>query len=64
MKIKKPEWDNIDNKYELIAYLIKRHWWKVSFILITSGIMITGFTCAWKDISIHKDPIYQRSDKK
>lgn len=64
VKKKNAEWNDIDNKYELAGYLIKKHWWKVVIILLASGIMITGFTCNWKDISIIKDPIYQRSDKK
>ncbi len=64
VKKKTAEWNDIDNKYELAGYLIKKHWWKVVIILLASGIMITGFTCNWKDISITKDPIYQRSDKK
>jgi hypothetical protein len=63
MKKKNPEWNEIDNKYELIAYLIKRHWWKVVIIIITAGVMVTGFTCGWQDISIKKDPIYERRDK-
>lgn len=63
MKKKNPEWNEIDNKYELVAYLIKRHWWKIVIIIITAGVMVTGFTCGWKDISIKKDPIYERRDK-
>lgn len=63
-KKEEPTWNDIDNKYELIAYSIKKHWWKVILTLVTTGVMVTGFTCNWKDISITKDPIYQRSDKK
>ena len=57
----KYEWDSIDNKYELIAYLIKRHWWKVAIIILITGIVVTGFTCGFKDIQIQKDPIYKSS---
>lgn len=58
-----PTWNDIDNKYELIAFLIKKLWWKLAIILIVAGVMITGFTCDWKDIKIQKDPIYQKKEK-
>lgn len=63
-KKEEPTWNDIDNKYELIAYLIKKHWWKVILILVTTGVMVTGFTCGWKDITIQKDPIYQKKEGK
>lgn len=52
--MKKPQ-----NKYELIAYLIRAHWWKVLLLILVSGIVATGFTCGYKDIQVHKDPLYR-----
>ena len=48
-----------NNKYELIAYLIRMHWWKVLLLILVSGLVATGFHCDYKDLKIHKDPIYR-----
>jgi hypothetical protein len=50
-----------DNKYELVGFLIKKHWWKVVIIIFASGIMATGFKCTWKGNTIEKDALYKKT---
>jgi hypothetical protein len=56
--------DDIDNKYEFGAFIIK-HWWKVLILIVASGVVITGFKCSWKNIAVEKTPVYryQKVDK-
>lgn len=58
------KWETIVASVKIIANSFKDNWWKIILFCLAIGIMITGFTCNWKDISVTKDPIYQRSDKK
>ena len=43
--VKKKE--EIDNKYELIAFLFSKHWWKLALILIIIGFFVVGIKCDW-----------------
>jgi hypothetical protein len=59
---KRKDSDNLpDDKYELAAYIIRRHWWKAILIIFSIGIMVTGFKCKWGDKEIEKDAIYKRT---
>jgi len=40
-----------------ILKLIAKHWWKVVILVAATGIAITGFTCEWGKVKIHKDPV-------
>ena len=50
--------DDIDNKYELAAFVIK-HWWKAAILILLTGIVVTGFKCNFFGQSIEKTPIYR-----
>ena len=62
--VAKNDYDDIDNKYELIAFIVKKHWWKAVLILLSIGIMVTGFSFKCGENEVKKDPIYQRVDSK
>ena len=58
-KKEKPSWNDVDNPWELIAYIIdsmKNHWWKFLSILVAL-ILLTGFSCDWKNKIFTKDPV-------
>ena len=56
-KKKKEENPEIDNKWEMIYFSIKYHWWKIAIIILIGGIVKGG--CAFKNkfFDYTKDPI-------
>ena len=52
--------DDIDNKWELGAYMIK-NWWKVLILIFAVGIFVTGFTCDFKNKTFTKNPVQIKS---
>ena len=59
MARKKADYENIDNKWELVAYVIKKHWWKVLIILMCGGLVATGFTVTCGNKTFQKDALYK-----
>lgn len=57
---------DIDNKYELGAYLldfISKHWWKAVILIVAAGLMITGFNVKCGKYELHKDQIKAVKEK-
>ena len=63
MARKKADYENIDNKFELAAYVIKKHWWKLVIIFLAVGIAVSGFSFNCGKNKIVKDPVYQIKGK-
>jgi len=53
----KNDYEEIDNLYELIAYIIKKHWGKLLLIILIAGLVITGFKVQCGKNSFEKTPI-------
>lgn len=56
MPKKKAQTEEIDNKWEFGAFAI-RNWWKIIFIILVAGLVVSGFTIQCGKNTIHKDPI-------
>jgi hypothetical protein len=61
-KIKKAEWDNINNKWELIGFLISKYWWAVVLVLMSVGFLIGGCNIKTTFIEYQKDPIHLKGE--
>ena len=64
---KNPSWNDIENIYELIGYviyLIKNNFWKFVILFLALGISIAGFNCDFKNLTFSKESIKIKELKK
>lgn len=56
-KAEQSKWGEIGDD---VIKLVANHWWKAVLIILAAGIAVTGFTCKWGKVEIHKDPIVEK----